>query len=103
MPTRVPRRVGSNLPPRGRDANPDRPATAPRVNPLATISVALNLFCGVGNLAAIVVGVVAIRQIARSNGTMTGKGMAIFGIALGVAGLAITAVASFWFLKKGSG
>ena len=103
MPTRGPAAGGVNLPPRGRDADPDRPAADARVNPLASISVALNLFCGVGNLAAIVVGVVAIRQIARSNGTMTGKGMAIFGIALGVAGLAITAVASFWFLKKGSG
>jgi hypothetical protein len=93
--------AGVTLPPRSRNAEPGRADAALRSNPLATISVALNLFCGVGSLAAIVVGVVALRQIARSNGTIAGKALAVAGVALGVAGLAICAMAYVWFFARG--
>ena len=94
---------GVDLPPRVRGAGPvqAQPGAVVRVNTLAILSVALNLFCGVGNLAAIVVGVVALQQVTRSNGTMAGKGVAVAGIVLGHIGLAIAALACFWVYRRG--
>jgi GYF domain 2/Domain of unknown function (DUF4190) len=94
---------GVNLPPRARGAEPAQAQSgaAWRINPLAILSLALNLFCGVGNLAAIVVGVVALRQVARSNGMQSGKGLAVAGIVLGHLGLAIAALMFFWFFPRG--
>jgi GYF domain 2/Domain of unknown function (DUF4190) len=94
---------GVNLPARGRSAEPAQAQSgaAPRINPLAIVSLALNMFCGVGNLGAIVVGVLALRQVARSNGTQTGKGLAVAGIILGHLGLAIVAFIFFWFVPRG--
>ncbi len=60
-------------------------APAPRIDPLAIVSLALNLFCGVGSVAAIVVSVMAMRKIARSNGTLAGRGIALAGLGIGIA------------------
>ena len=83
-------------------AGPD--GRGPALDPLAIVSLALNLFCGVGSLAAIVVGVVALRRIARSNGTLAGKGIALAGLGLGIAGtMATLTLAYFWLFAKGAG
>ena len=94
---------GVNLPPRPRGAEPAQAQAGAvlRINPLAIVSLALNMFCGVGNLGAIVVGVLALRQVARSNGTQTGKGLAVAGIILGHLGLAIAALTYFWLFRTG--
>ena len=73
------------LPPRGRGVEPEPTAAAPRIDPLAIVSLALNLFCGVGSVAAIVVSVMAMRKIARSNGTLAGRGIALAGLGIGIA------------------
>lgn len=70
------------------------------VSPLAMIGLVSNLLCGVGNLAAIVVGVLALRQIARSRGSLAGRRHAIAGIALGIAGLLILALAYLRLVTK---
>ena len=51
------------------------------------IGLVSNLFCGVGSVAAIFVGVLALRQIARSGGRLSGRPQALAGIVLGIAGL----------------
>jgi hypothetical protein len=72
---------------------------APRTCPMAFASMVLGLLwlCGIGSLGAIILGVVALRQIARSQGTLTGKSLAIVGLLLGFVGLAICTLAFFWF------
>ncbi|MGH2819563.1 MAG: DUF4190 domain-containing protein [Actinomycetota bacterium] len=75
----------------------------PRTNGLAVASMifgiaslALGVFCYFGILsgpAAIVMGLVARRQIGRSQGTETGAGMALAGIILGA--VAVVAVVAF--------
>jgi hypothetical protein len=94
---------GVTLPPRGGSLEPGAAPVAPRVNPLAIVSLALNLICGVGNVAAIVVGVVALRQITRSNGSLGGKGQAIGGITLGALGFLGSVLAYFWLFAQGTG
>ncbi len=93
----------ATLPRRGGGPEPGRPAIVPRVSPLALVSLALNLVCGVGNIAAIVAGLVALRQIALSNGTLVGKGQAIGGIALGIVGVLTSAVVYAMLLARGTG
>jgi hypothetical protein len=83
------------LPPRSR---PDSPGPAPLLDPLAAASLALNLLCGVGNLAAIVVGALALRRVERSNGALRGRELAIAGMALGIAGLVATAFVAYRYL-----
>jgi hypothetical protein len=57
-----------------------------------------SLICGVvwlfwvGSIIAVVMGFVAKRQIAASNGTQSGSGLATAGIVLGLIGLAILAL-----------
>ena len=63
---------------------------------LRILSLALNLFCGIGNLAAIVVGALALRQIARSSGALAGKGLALAGVLIGVVGLVCSVLACRW-------
>lgn len=53
---------------------------------------------GVGSVLALIFGVIAYRQIQRSNGTQRGKGMAIAGIALGGVGLVGTALMLAWII-----
>ena len=94
---------GVSLPARGHRDSPGQAPAAPRVSPLAMGSLALNLFCGVGNLAAIVAGAMALRQIARSNGVLAGKRLAVVGVVLGTAGLILSALAGVWYFWKGIG
>lgn len=60
-----------------------------RVNPLAVASLvaAIVWFGWLGSLAAIVLGHVALGQIARSGGTESGRPVALVGTALGYFGL----------------
>ncbi len=88
----------AKLPPRAWHAEPASPEASPRVNPNAILSLALNLLCLPGNLAAIVIGVMALRQIARSGGALAGKGLAITGVVIGSIGLlSSTALACWWY------
>ncbi len=83
------------LPPRSR---PDDAGLAGAVVPLemlAAFSLLLNLICGIGNLAAIVVGALALRRVARSNGTLRGREIALAGMALGLVGLLATAIVAY--------
>ena len=62
-------------------------------NGLAIASLVLGIFWlwGLGSIAAIVLGIVAMRQIERSSDTQKGKGMAIGGIVLGAVGVLMIA------------
>jgi hypothetical protein len=82
-------------------ATPAYPAAAPKTNGLAIASLVLGVagflfLWGIGPLGAVVSGVMAKREIRRSNGTQGGGGVANAGIALGVLGLlaAIVAIAA---------
>jgi hypothetical protein len=70
-----------------------------RTSGLAVASLVLGLLwlCGLGSLLATIFGAVALSQISRSNGTITGKGLALAGLILGILGLALAAL-SFGFL-----
>jgi hypothetical protein len=72
-----------------------------RTSPIAFAGLVLGLLwlCGVGSLAAIVVSVVALRQVARSKGALTGKSLAIAGLVLGVIGLTISAAVLSLFVE----
>ena len=82
------------------------PSTAypsPRTSPLAFAGLVLGLLwlCGIGSLAAIVVSAPALRQINRAQGTLTGKGLAVAGLVLGIVGVILTLFAAafagfFW-------
>jgi hypothetical protein len=69
----------------------------PRTSGLAIASLVLGILflCGIGSLLATIFGAVALGQIARSNGSLTGKGMAVAGLVLGVIGLVIIAYLFF--------
>ena len=60
-----------------------------RVNPLAICSLvaAIVWFGWLGSVAAVVMGHVALSQIARSGGMQTGRAAALIGTALGYFGL----------------
>lgn len=68
-----------------------RPQT--RTNGLAVASLVAGLcfwwIWGFGSVAAIVLGHIALRQIARSGGVQTGRPLAITGVALGYFGIAV--------------
>lgn len=61
----------------------------PRTSGLAVASLVLGILwlCGIGSLLATILGAVALSQISRSNGALTGKGMAVAGLVLGIVGL----------------
>ena len=52
--------------------------------------------CGLLSIAAIVLGVLGKKEIAESNGTKTGAGMAQAGFILGILGIAISVL--YWIL-----
>ena len=81
--------VSVTLPPRQASgtidlANPPNRTSILAINSL--IMACLWLF-GLGSLAAIVLAVMALRQIARSQGTLTGRRLAIAGMIAGIIGL----------------
>jgi hypothetical protein len=78
---------------------------SPRTSPMAFAGLVLGLLwlCGAGSLAAIVVSVLALRQIDRARGTLTGKGLAVAGLMLGIVGVilslfAVVLYVYFWGL-----
>jgi hypothetical protein len=68
-----------------------------RTNGFAIASVVSAVFWmwWLGSIAAVVMGHVALRQINRSGGTQTGRGIAITGLALGYLGLLTLALVMF--------
>jgi Domain of unknown function (DUF4190)/Domain of unknown function (DUF1707) len=68
---------------------------ATRVNPFAVASLVLSLLwiAWLGSLAAVIFGHIALRQIARSNDTESGSGLAIAGLVLGYGALLLFVVA----------
>jgi len=56
---------------------------SPTTNVLAIISLVVSIiFCGIGAVAAIPLGIVGLSQIKSSNGTQSGRGLAIAGIVI---------------------
>jgi hypothetical protein len=78
-------------------ATPPNSSSLPRTSGFAVASLVLGILflCGVGSLLATVFGAVAIGQIAKSNGTLSGRGMAIAGLVLGIIGLGLLAFLFF--------
>ena len=70
---------------------------AKRTNGFAIASVVSAVFWmwWLGSLAAVIMGHVALRQINRSGGSQTGRGVAITGLALGYLGLLTLAFVMF--------
>jgi hypothetical protein len=66
---------------------------------IASLVLGLLWLCGIGSLLATIFGAVAISQISRSNGAISGKGLALAGLVLGILGLtssvAMTIIFSF--------
>jgi hypothetical protein len=62
-----------------------------RVNGLAIASIVVGVFWmwWLGSLAAVIMGHVALRQIARSGGAQTGRAAALSGLAIGYFGLTV--------------
>jgi hypothetical protein len=84
--------------------SPPAPAVRPsfvqparRTNGLAIASVVSAVFWmwWLGSLAAVIMGHAALRQINRSGGRQTGRGVAITGLALGYLGLLTLAFVMF--------
>jgi hypothetical protein len=84
--------------------SPPTPAVRPsfvqpahRTNGLAIASVVSAVFWmwWLGSLAAVIMGHAALRQINRSGGRQTGRGVAITGLALGYLGLLTLAFVMF--------
>ena len=67
---------------------------ASRTNGFAIASLVLGLvwMWWIGSLAAIACGHVALRQIARSGGTQSGRGLAIAGLVLGYIGAVVLTI-----------
>jgi hypothetical protein len=75
----------------GSQSYPDR---SPRTSGFAVASFVLGVvwLCGLGSLMATIFGAVALLRISRSNGTTTGRGMALAGFILGILGLVLVAL-----------
>lgn len=75
------------------DVTSTEPVPEPSTNRLAITAMVLAasgiLLLGVGSISAIVVGAIALVQLSRPGNTERGRGLAIGGIVLGVAVLAI--------------
>jgi hypothetical protein len=72
-----------------------QPRATTRVNPFAVASLVLSLLwiAWLGSLVGVIFGHIAMRQIARSNDTESGSGMAIAGLVLGYGALLLFVVA----------
>ncbi len=75
---------------------------ATRTSVLAISSLVMGLFWmfGLGSASAIVLSVMSLRQIARSQGTLTGKRLAIAGMIVGIVGLIISGIILRGFILK---
>ncbi|MGH9477138.1 MAG: DUF4190 domain-containing protein [Terriglobales bacterium] len=87
-------------------AAPQLPLRVPQVNGFAIASLVLGIVWldGVGSVLAIIFGHIALKQIQRSGGYSTGRGMAIAGLVLGYIGIAglilviLFMVSLLWFV-----
>jgi Domain of unknown function (DUF4190)/Domain of unknown function (DUF1707) len=98
-------RLGSELERLTADVTPPtsvQPARSPafvqpsrRVNPFAIASLVTSVLwmLWLGSLAAVIFGHIALRQIARSDDTESGSGLAIAGLVLGYSALVLLVVA----------
>jgi len=98
-------RLGSELERLTADVTPPtsvQPAASPafvqpatRVNPFAIASLVTSVLwmLWLGSLAAVIFGHIALRQIARSNDTESGSGLAIAGLVIGYSALVLLVVA----------
>jgi len=73
------------------NAGPPGTVVKAKVSSYAVASLVLGLvwICGVGSLLAVVFGIMGIRQVNRSEGRITGKGLAVAGLVLGILGVAL--------------
>jgi hypothetical protein len=78
-------------PPPAAIAAPSAPA---RNNGLGIAALVLSLMWlyGLGSLLAVIFGFVAMGQIDRSNGTQTGRGLALAGAIIGLVGLVLASI-----------
>ena len=69
---------------------------APHTSRLAIASLTLGIvgFCGITGLAGLIVGILALAQIRRSNGTIKGNGLAVAGIIISSLMLAVLLIAA---------
>lgn len=81
-------------PPNASHQQPLDASATPRADGLAIASMILAILWifWIGSVLAIIFAAVAIRRINRSNGSRTGKGMAIAGLVLGIIGVASLAL-----------
>jgi hypothetical protein len=75
---------------------PDQPFPATSGMAVASLVLGIVWLWGLGSLLATIFGAVALGQISRSNGRLSGKGMAIAGLILGIFGLGV--IALVWVL-----
>ena len=82
---------------------PPPPYTSQRTNGLAVASLVLGvLFCfAITGIVAVVLGNIALGQIADSQGAQKGRGLAIAGIVLGWVGIALLGILSLVWLGYG--
>lgn len=103
-------KCGGSLQPGQAAAPPPPPsagwaAPAPtKTNGLAIASLVLGILWlyWIGSILALIFGFIAKSQIDRSNGTQTGRGMAVAGIVLGLIGIVVPllAIAAITFLGE---
>ncbi len=71
---------------------------------IASLVLGLLWLCGIGSLLATIFGEMALSQISRSNGAVSGKALALAGLVLGILGLTSSiAVAVIFSLLRMSG
>jgi len=102
---------GYGQPAYGQSPYPGQPGGAPGTNGLAVaamvtgiVSILLGICCnvfGVAGIAALVMGIIARQQVARSNGAQTGAGMALAGIITGAVAILLGLGLFILFLAMG--
>ena len=82
---------GSAAWPTGPAYQPAPPTTQAQTNGMAIAALVLGItwLCWVGSILAVVLGHLALRQIAASRGWQQGRGMALAGLILGYCGIAL--------------
>lgn len=96
LPQQNPPPLSNPFPPsaaRGDQSHPNTGQYVPvRTSGYAIASLVLGLtwLCGIGSILAILFGGVGVTEIDSSNGHITGRGMAVAGIILGIIGTAFT-------------
>ncbi len=90
----MPPTPGVTSSPQQRGRSPEQAIAPTRTSVLAISSLVIGLFWlfGLGSASAIVLGVMSLRRIARSQGTLTGKRLALAGMIVGIIGLIVSAL-----------